>query len=46
MDLQTTNDTVISKSYDDIIKLVEQSRNRVYKIINIEMINLYWNIEK
>ena len=27
-------------------ELVEQSRNRVYKTVNTEMINLYWNIGK
>ncbi len=26
--------------------LIEESRNRVYKTVNIEMINLYWNIGK
>ncbi len=30
--------------YNDIKKLVEESRNRVYKTVNIEMIKLYWNI--
>lgn len=32
--------------YNDIKKLVEESRNRVYKTVNIEMIKLYWNIGK
>ena len=27
--------------YNDIKKLVEESRNRVYKTVNIEMIKLY-----
>ena len=30
--------------YNDIKKLVEESRNRVYKTVNTEMIKLYWNI--
>lgn len=30
----------------DIKNLIEQSRNRVYKTVNVEMINLYWNIGK
>ena len=32
--------------YNDIKKLIEESRNRVYKTINTEMIKLYWNIGK
>jgi len=36
----------IDNLYNDIRKLVEQSRNRVYKTVNTEMINLYWNIGK
>ena len=32
--------------YNDIKKLVEESRNRVYKTVNTEMIKLYWNIGK
>lgn len=46
MNLETANDTEISKLYVDIKELVEQSRNRVYKTVNLEMINLYWNIGK
>ncbi len=30
----------------DIKNLIEQSKNRVYKTVNTEMINLYWNIGK
>ena len=32
--------------YENIKELVEQSRKRVYKTVNVEMINLYWNIGK
>ena len=32
--------------YNDIKKLVEESRNRVYKTVNTEIIKLYWNIGK
>ena len=32
--------------YNDIKNLVEESRNRVYKTVNTEMIKLYWNIGK
>ena len=39
-------DIEIDNLYDDIKVLIEQSRNRVYKTVNIEMINLYWTIGK
>lgn len=38
------NETI--KLFDNIKYLIEQSRNRVYKAVNTEMINLYWNIGK
>jgi len=40
------NDEEINNLYVDIKELVEQSRRRVYKTVNVEMINLYWNIGK
>ena len=46
MNNNTINDNEINNLYDNIKKLVEQSRKRVYKTINVEMINLYWNIGK
>lgn len=46
MNLETANDTKISKLYVDIKELVEQSRNKVYKMVNVEKINLYWNMER
>lgn len=36
----------VKELYESIIKLVEQTRNRVYKTINTEMVELYWNIGK
>lgn len=38
--------TEINKLYSDIKTLIEESRKRVYKTINTEMVNLYWNIGK
>ena len=40
------NDNEINNLYVNIKELIEESRNRVYKTVNIEMINLYWNIGK
>ena len=34
----------VDNLYKNIKVLVEESRNRVYKTVNTEMINLYWNI--
>ena len=39
-------DNEINNLYVNIKELIEESRNRVYKTVNIEMINLYWNIGK
>ena len=36
----------IDNLYNNIKDLVEQSKTRVYKTVNTEMINLYWNIGK
>lgn len=43
---EIVNDKEINNLYVDIKSLIEQSRNRVYKTVNTEMINLYWNIGK
>ncbi|MDO4962492.1 MAG: PDDEXK nuclease domain-containing protein [bacterium] len=40
------DNTKVDNLYNDIKLLVEESRNRVYKTVNTEMINLYWNIGK
>jgi len=39
-------DNEVDNLYDKIRNLVEQSRDRVYKTVNTEMVNLYWNIGK
>ncbi|MEG1141748.1 MAG: PDDEXK nuclease domain-containing protein [Clostridia bacterium] len=36
----------INPLFEDIKRLVINSRNKVYYTINVEMINLYWNIGK
>lgn len=36
----------INKLYKNIKSLIERSRNRVYRTVNTEMVNLYWNIGK
>ena len=38
------NETELNQIFDNIKKLVINSRNKVYHIVNIEMLNLYWNI--
>lgn len=43
---EIVSDKEINDIYIDIKDLIEQSRNKVYKTVNIEMINLYWNIGK
>lgn len=42
----TINDSETTELFLDIKNLIEQSRSRVYKTVNTEMINLYWNIGK
>lgn len=36
----------INDIFDNIRDLVINSRNKIYSAVNIEMINLYWNIGK
>jgi len=36
----------INTIFDNITQMVIDSRNRVYTTVNIEMLNLYWNIGK
>lgn len=38
------NDREINTIFDNIKKLVVNSRNKVYSVVNTEMLNLYWNI--
>ncbi len=40
------NDNEINYIFDDIKKLIINSRNKVYQTVNTEMLNLYWNIGK
>lgn len=40
------DDDEIDELFVDIKDLVEQSRNRVYRTVNTEMVYLYWNIGK
>ncbi len=41
-----SDDNLFNHFFDDIKKLVISSRNKVYQTVNIEMLNLYWNIGK
>lgn len=43
---EIVNENEINILYTDIRNLIEQSKNRIYKTVNTEMINLYWNIGK
>ena len=40
------NDNEFNSFLDNIKELVINSRNKVYKTVNTEMLNLYWNIGK
>ena len=40
------NEKEVNNLYNNIKILIEESRNRVYKTVNTEMVNLYWNIGK
>lgn len=46
MESKIIYDNEINNLYNNIKELVQQSRTRVYKTVNTEMINLYWNIGK
>ena len=46
MKKEIINEKEINNLYDNIKTLIEESRNRVYKTVNTEMVNLYWNIGK
>lgn len=39
-------DKEINNIFDDIKNLIINSRNKVYSVVNTEMLNLYWNIGK
>lgn len=34
----------MEKQFTDIIQLIKQSRSNAIKAVNVELINLYWNI--
>ena len=38
------NDNEINNIFDNIKELVINSRNKVYSIVNTDMLNLYWII--
>lgn len=40
------NDTEIDNIFYSIKEMVINSRNKVYSVVNTEMLNLYWNIGK
>ena len=42
----TKKDNEINNVFDNIKELVMNSRNKVYSVVNTEMLNLYWNIGK
>lgn len=46
MENKIINETEVNNLYYNIKELIDSSRNRVYRTVNIEMINLYWNIGK
>ena len=39
-------DKEVDELFVNIKKLIDQSKNKIYKTVNTEMINLYWNIGK
>ena len=45
-EITAIKDDEINKLYDEIKCLIDQSKNKIYKTVNTEMINLYWNIGK
>ncbi len=44
--LAVKNEGEINNIFNNIKELVINSRNKVYSVVNTEMINLYWNIGK
>lgn len=46
MTTELIEETEINNIYDNIKELVINARNKVYTTVNIEMLNLYWNIGK
>lgn len=46
MTTELIEETEINNVYANIKELVINSRNKIYTTVNIEMLNLYWNIGK
>ena len=46
MSIELVEETEINNIYNNIKELVISARNKVYTTVNIEMLNLYWNIGK
>ena len=46
MTTELIEETEFNNIYDNIKELVINARNKVYTTVNIEMLNLYWNIGK
>lgn len=44
--IEIINNIEVENLYNDIKLLVEESKRKVYKMVNTEMINLYWSIGK
>lgn len=44
--IETKENNEVDKLYKDIKNLIEKSRFAIYKTVNTEMLNLYWNIGK
>ena len=46
MTTELIEETEFNNIYDNIKELVIDARNKVYTTVNVEMLNLYWNIGK
>ena len=46
MDIEQINEEEVEKIFVSIKELVVNSRSRVYKTVNVEMLSLHWNIGK
>jgi len=46
MESITINVNNLDAVYEDIKSIVICSRNKVYSVVNTEMLNLYWNVGK
>lgn len=45
-DIIDNDENEINNLFSNIKELIEKSRNKVYIVVNIEMLNLYWDIGK